>query len=196
MLGKAWFTARCFLAIPTFASAMTLTEAQSLIVNAPVPNTRYPAIWADLGCGSGLFTHALASLLPAGSIIYGIDKTVSLQASVTSNGVRIIPMQMDFAREDIPLQGLDGMLMANSLHYVKDKITLLTRLRSHMKAGAGMLMVEYDIDKPVPVWVPYPVGFLALEQLFRAIGGSRVLKLGVRPSAYGRGDLYSAWIRL
>lgn len=31
-------------------------------------------LWADLGCGSGTFTRALASLLPVGSKVLAVDK--------------------------------------------------------------------------------------------------------------------------
>ncbi len=33
--------------------------------------------WADLGCGSGIFTYALASLLKKGSTIYAIDRDIA-----------------------------------------------------------------------------------------------------------------------
>lgn len=35
-----------------------------------------PQYWADLGCGSGTFTMAMHTILPAGSHLVAIDKQV------------------------------------------------------------------------------------------------------------------------
>ena len=35
-------------------------------------------VWADLGCGSGAFTKALAVILPGNSVIYAVDKVKSV----------------------------------------------------------------------------------------------------------------------
>ncbi|MBE7179566.1 MAG: class I SAM-dependent methyltransferase, partial [Mucilaginibacter polytrichastri] len=32
-----------------------------------------PQVWADLGCGDGLFSRALAGFLAQGSTIYAVD---------------------------------------------------------------------------------------------------------------------------
>ena len=61
---------------------MTLKEAISLI-NSGLIRPTGPVHWADLGCGEGLFTLALASLLPAGSVIYGVDKNNPLKKQTT-----------------------------------------------------------------------------------------------------------------
>ena len=52
---------------------MLLKEAISLIDKAIV-NQGQPASWADLGCGSGMFTRALSALLEDGSNIFAIDQ--------------------------------------------------------------------------------------------------------------------------
>ena len=68
--------------------------------------------WADLDCGSGTFTRALASLLPAGSKVIAVDKVFqNLPDFINAN----------FTTDDLQLGHLDGILMANSLHGVKDK---------------------------------------------------------------------------
>src|SRR5262245_49637661 len=97
---------------------MELNEAIELIryegIAGPDATT-----WADLGCGSGLFSRALAGRLQAGSAVYAVDKE---QVSIASgNGVTRNPLQLDFLANDLPLQNLDGILMANSLPYVKDR---------------------------------------------------------------------------
>ncbi|MEO8588978.1 MAG: methyltransferase type 11, partial [Flavobacteriales bacterium] len=57
--------------------------------------------------------------------------------------------------------------------------------------GAFML-VEYDTDKSNP-WVPHPLSFTALAQLFKGCGFRTVTRLAERPSAFGRARLYAAW---
>ena len=47
---------------------MQLTEAIKLIQHKGILQTE-PQTWADLGCGAGLFTQALASLLHENSTI-------------------------------------------------------------------------------------------------------------------------------
>jgi len=95
---------------------MTLSEAISLINNG-LTRPKGPVRWADLGCGEGLFTLALASLLPAGSVIYGVDKNNPLKKQTTAGGVDIIPISADFVTDPLPLNNLDGLLMANYLPY-------------------------------------------------------------------------------
>ncbi|TAN12625.1 MAG: class I SAM-dependent methyltransferase [Chitinophagaceae bacterium] len=172
---------------------MQLQEAIHLIRNNFLRQQEGPAVWADLGCGSGLFTKALSSFLSPGSMIYAVDKHLSLQERHL-NGVGIIPVQADFVREELQMEKLDGLLMANSLHYVKDKPVFLEKLKKYMKEEIHFLIVEYDTDIPVPVWVPYPVNFNSLISLFTNAGYHRIQKLGERPSRFRRSDMYAAII--
>lgn len=70
-----------------------------------------PQRWADLGCGSGTFTRALASLLPAGSKVIAVDKMFQNLPDF---------INADFTTDDLQLGHLDG-IDGNSLHCVKDK---------------------------------------------------------------------------
>lgn len=171
---------------------MELSEAIQLIQNDHLAQ-QPQALWADLGCGSGLFTHALAQLLQPGSTIYAVDRILPVLDAAT-NQVTIHPLQLDFVTQPLPFQGSDGILMANSLHYVADKAALLEQLSAHLKPQANFLIVEYDTDTPVSHWVPYPVSFRSLQQLFANAGYASVQRLGERPSVYGRASLYAAWI--
>jgi SAM-dependent methyltransferase len=170
---------------------MTITEAFNLINNESLPRHNTAVRWADLGSGSGLFTLALSRLLQKGSIIYGIDRAASLQRQATANGVEIIPLKLDFINDGLALKELDGILMANALHYVKNKVSFLQRLKTYMQPAGQFLIVEYDTDIAVPTWVPYPVSFSSLTKLFKDAGYTRIQKLGERPSIYGRGNIYS-----
>jgi hypothetical protein len=55
---------------------MELREAISLIQTGEIIQDKQTT-WADLGCGSGLFTRALAGMLYSDSIVYAIDKNMS-----------------------------------------------------------------------------------------------------------------------
>ncbi len=174
---------------------MQLSEALDLLRNDRFPPPE-PAVWADLGCGSGLFTGALARLLPPGSAIRAVDQTPSaLPDAMPPPDIRIDFMQLDFVRDELGLRGLDGILMANSLHYVADKSALLRKLERCMKPQGQFLIVEYDLEKPVQHWVPYPLSFTALKALFGSAGFATVEKLGEKRSSFGRGNLYTALVR-
>ena len=51
---------------------VTIDEAAALIAGVR-RHAREAETWADLGSGNGIFTRALATLLPAGSMIHAMD---------------------------------------------------------------------------------------------------------------------------
>ena len=175
---------------------MDLHEAISLIDGAVplLPRQGQAQSWADLGCGTGVFTTAIARLLPADSSLQGIDTNPGFLQQTLPNGTRLIPIKADFEKDHLSLKDLDGILMANSLHYIKDKAPLIKKLRTYMQPGAPFLIVEYDTDRPVPKWVPYPLSFNKLSTLFETEGYTPAKKLGTKPSVYGRADLYAAFV--
>ena len=150
--------------------------------------------WADLGCGTGLFTTALAHLLMPGSTIYAVDSDATALASVpTHPSVTIQMVQGDFTQYSWSFPALDGILMANSLHYVRDKTAFIQQATQHLIQTGRFLIVEYDTDA-ANRWVPYPVRYSALEILFKNAGASLVRKIAERPSRYNQGTMYSALV--
>lgn len=152
--------------------------------------------WADLGSGNGTFTLALANLLKPGSLIYAVDKDTSAlgQISPSTNQVTIEKIKADFSENKLSLKELDGIIMANSLHYIEDKFSFITKAKSWLKPSGCFLIVEYDTNKSNR-WVPWPVDFLSLEKLFRSSGFSLINKIAEHSSIFGRSNLYSAMIR-
>ncbi|SEM60029.1 Methyltransferase domain-containing protein [Mucilaginibacter gossypiicola] len=147
-----------------------------------------PQHWVDLGCGNGTFTFALASLLPPESNITAIDKTQQYFPAFSGN-VKIDFRKVDFVNEAIGATSLDGLLMANSLHFVADKPKLIKQLEKVFKGDPKLLIVEYDTIKSNP-WVPYPISFQKLEIEFTLLG-YKISKLAQAPSRFG-GIIYSA----
>jgi len=153
-----------------------------------------PARWADLGCGSGLFTYALANLLPDCSHLYAIDQSpVALDPLPKPAHTKVEFRQVDFVNHILPLSDLDGILMANSLHYVPDKPALLKKLLPCLRPAGCFVIVEYDTDL-ANSWVPYPIRYAVLQGLFASVGFAKVTQLEERPSRYGRANMYAAYI--
>lgn len=168
---------------------MDHAHAVSLIRNG-IPEAISPTLWADLGCGNGTFTKALADLLADGSIITAIDR--ENHTIISPNPFVKIQFHLsDFtAQTSVPLN-LDGILAANALHYVRDQLGFLTQLIPHMKKGSCFLIVEYDTDR-ANQWVPYPLPFNKLTGLLSEAGFSRFEKIGERDSVYRSDKIYSA----
>jgi ubiquinone/menaquinone biosynthesis C-methylase UbiE len=112
---------------------MNLKQATELI--AFENNVSTPQLWLDLGCGTGLFSIALANHLPAGSKIIAADKNKKAlqQLPARINNVAIETRVADFIDDVLDVKEADGILMANSLHYVKDKENFLHRLVPMLK---------------------------------------------------------------
>jgi len=152
--------------------------------------------WADLGCGEGLFTRALANLLGKDSIIHAVDINLRSLSSFPDleNQVMIKKHKFDFINQEIQFNGLDGVFMANSFHFVKNKSTFISKLKIHLNASHSLLIVEYDTDVSNS-WVPYPISFESLEKFFINEGYQSLKKLHSMPSLYNRADIYSALLR-
>ncbi len=155
-------------------------------------------VWADLGAGEGAFTLALAELLPADSVIHAVDKDAKALAENQrafarfARGREVPTLQThaaDFTKA-IDLPPLDGIVMANSLHFVRDKAPVLARVRAMLKPGAPLLLVEYDADAGNP-WVPYPLSFETWKTVAVANGFAEPRLLASEPSRFLR-RIYSA----
>lgn len=146
--------------------------------------------WADLGSGEGLFSRALASLLPDGSEVIAVDNDARALSKIPDeiNKVKLQKVTADFISSDLSIGTINGILMANSLHFVKDKSALLVKLKQRMIDGR-FIIVEYERDDSNP-WVPYPIKFDVLSSLASSIG-CRVVKLGTAESQYHVGGMYA-----
>ncbi len=171
---------------------MQLKEAIELIETERL-SKQDPEIWVDLGCGSGLFTRALAGHLAPGSMIYAVDKSPQNITLDEKRGIKIRFIQADFEQDKLPVPKLDGIMMANALHFVPDKPLFVEKLKGFLKADGQLIIVEYDTTRSNP-WVPYPVDFNGLRQLFADAGFDKITKMGERRSLFGHKNMYAALI--
>jgi ubiquinone/menaquinone biosynthesis C-methylase UbiE len=157
--------------------------------------------WADLGAGEGVFTRALAELLGAEARIYAVDRDAhaiaSLKRSTSSSGSDVVAVTADITRPfDFPGLGdgkLDGILLANALHFVRDAGAVLGRLARVVAPGGSVVLIEYD-RRSASQWVPYPIQSSQLPALAAAAGLSPFHVTATRASDYG-GELYVAAAR-
>jgi len=143
-------------------------------------------VWADIGAGSGIFTLALDTLLPKDSTIYAADKNPHLLYKLQLENSTLIIEELDFNRpvsSNLPL--LDGIVMANTLHYAEHPLSVLDNILKLLKPGGLFVLIEYELSKPLRPWIPYPIPFQAFEKLAEATQLSQVIELARIPSSYG-----------
>lgn len=152
-------------------------------------------MWADFGSGWGAFTLALRDVAGDEVEIWSVDRDAgSLRTQRAAfeqqfPGTRLHMLQTDFtAALDLP--PLDGIVAANSIHFVRDRVALLRRWRGYLKPTGRLILVEYDTDSGNQ-WVPFPVSFASLPALTRQSGFAAPSGLHRRPSRFS-GAMYSA----
>ncbi|MFN2564430.1 MAG: class I SAM-dependent methyltransferase [Gemmatimonadaceae bacterium] len=174
---------------------MNAREAVALIATA-IPDGA--ATWADVGAGDGTFTRALTDLLGPAARIYAVDRDARalavLRRWAAREGANVVPVEADFT-QPLELPGLsegtlDGMLLANALHFAPDAEVVLGRLVRLVRPGGRVVIVEYD-RRAGSRWVPYPIAADRLPALAAAAGLSAPTITAARPSAFG-GILYVA----
>ncbi|HZV69498.1 MAG TPA: class I SAM-dependent methyltransferase [Saprospiraceae bacterium] len=179
---------------------MTLTEAIDLIRPGVTPIS---GTWADIGAGTGLFTEALIEILEEGKII-AVDKSphslYSNRHLISANkqlvtGKRQINIEVEIVEADfnlpLNLPPLDGILMANALHYANNHIEVLRNVLASLKPNGTFILIEYDTDKPNPPWVPNPVPLERFQELCRITGLKEPEEIGRRKSIYQDGEIYA-----
>jgi SAM-dependent methyltransferase len=95
----------------------------------------------------------------------------------------------DFTRS-MSLPSLDGVVMANSLHFQSDQPAVLRTMRGYLRPGGRLVVVEYNTARANGA-VPYPVPIARWERLASDAGFAATEVLVRRPSRY-HGELYSA----
>jgi len=152
-------------------------------------------VWADFGSGAGAFTLALADILGPQGTIYSVDvdrRALKEQERLMLSRfphVSVHYIDADYT-SPLDLPPLDGIVMANSLHFQRDKNKVLLRLHSYLKPGGCLVLVEYNADSGNP-WVPFPISYSTWEKLAASHGFGSTRLLATVPSRFLR-EIYSA----
>jgi ubiquinone/menaquinone biosynthesis C-methylase UbiE len=152
-------------------------------------------VWADFGSGKGAFTLALAELIGPDGIIYSIDKNSSAlrqqERKMNSHfpGLTVHYINIDYT-QSLDLPSLDGVVMANALHFQREKVSVVQSIRAYLKPRGRLILVEYNVDRGNP-WVPYPLSYNAWQVLASQNGFADTRLLAKRPSRFLH-EIYSA----
>ena len=157
--------------------------------------------WADVGAGSGAFTLALADLLGAGASLVAIDRdAAALERNARTMAARFPDVAFETLVADMtdpPERApLDGLVAANSLHFVarERQAGTVRRLAAMVRPGGRFLVVEYDADRGNP-WVPHPFSFESWRRLAAEAGLRDTTRIGRVPSRF-LGAIYAAASRI
>lgn len=151
--------------------------------------------WLELGAGEGAFTLALADLLGAGGEILATDRDGRvlrfLQARVGKAfpATKVEIRAFDFT-DGMPYGPFDGVLAANSLHFVPDPVEILGRAAAVLRPAGRLIVVEYDADRGNP-WVPHPFSARRFAEIAAAAGYADAREIGRVPSRF-LGAIYAA----
>jgi len=146
--------------------------------------------WADIGAGEGAFTLALADLLGPGGRIVAIDRDGRAlranEAAVTARfpGLASTTLTADMS-SSLDLPELDGLVAANSLHYVpRDRqVAVIRALAAYLRPAGRFVVVEYDADRGNP-WVPHPFSYPSWERIAASAGLMGTRRIGRVPSRF------------
>lgn len=146
--------------------------------------------WADIGAGEGAFTLALADLLGPGGRIVAVDRDRhALGRNEQAVRARFPGVALETLVADLTgplrLPALDGIVAANSLHFVgRDRqVAVIAALAAHLVPGARFVVVEYDADRGNP-WVPHPFSYASWERIAAAAGLVDTRRMGRVPSRF------------
>jgi ubiquinone/menaquinone biosynthesis C-methylase UbiE len=151
--------------------------------------------WLELGAGAGAFTLALADLLGPGGRILASDRDERVLRSAAAAVGRSFPLveletrAFDYT-DAIPYGPFDGILAANTLHFVADRDATLRAIRFSLAPAGRLVIVEYDTDRGNP-WVPHPFSFETWRVEAVRAGYGEPRRIGRVPSRF-LGAIYAA----
>jgi SAM-dependent methyltransferase len=154
-------------------------------------------IWGEFGSGRGAFTLALAELIGSSGTIYSVDKNApalkdqdsAIKSKFSGRQPKIYCLNADFTLP-LSLPALDGLVIANSLHFHKDKAAVLELIYDYLRPQGCLILVEYNTDSG-NTWVPHPVSYNAWYLLVQRNGFEKTRLIARVPSSF-LGEIYSA----
>jgi len=151
--------------------------------------------WLELGSGEGAFTLGLADLLGPAGRITALDRDARalgrmLEAVAGRFPETAVESVVGDFRATLPAGQFDGVLAANSLHFVTDPAAVLRTAVTRVRPGGRVVVVEYDADRGNP-WVPHPFSSRRFREIAADAGLRGAREIGRVPSRF-LGAIYAA----
>jgi SAM-dependent methyltransferase len=149
--------------------------------------------WLELGAGDGEFTLALADVLGGAITALDLDRraltALAARLAARFSAVAVTTITGDFTR-GLPPGPFDGVLAANSLHFVREPDPVLHAICGVLRPGGRLVLVEYDAERGNP-WVPHPISFARWRAMAPPAGFAPPRLLHRVPSRF-LGSIYAA----
>ncbi len=108
---------------------------------------------ADVGAGAGYFTDRLAMLVGADGRVIAVDIDPDTLAHLVTRfaGTRAVVVQRGLPADPrLPAASVDAVLMADTFHEVAAPDAMLAAIRTALRPGGRLVVV----DRPADEWVP------------------------------------------
>ncbi len=149
--------------------------------------------WLELGAGRGRSRWRSPMCSGPNARITAVDRDRRALETMRSRvAARFPAAAVDTVIADftggLPPGPFDGVLAANSLHFVARLDPVLDAIGAALAPGGRFLLVEYDADQGNP-WVPHPISFARWRRLAPARGFARTAPDPSRPQPVPERDL-------
>ena len=108
---------------------------------------------ADLGSGSGYFTRRFVEAVTDTGMVYAVDVEPEMLAYAKESVIHMhIAYTAEFilARPDnpkLPFDSVDLLFVCNTVHHLQDRAKYFSDLRSALKAGARIAIIDFWPDE-------------------------------------------------
>jgi ubiquinone/menaquinone biosynthesis C-methylase UbiE len=130
---------------------------------------------AVIGAGSGYFTRRISRAVGPGGTVWAIDIRPELleviEQRARKEGLANIRCQrVDANDPQLPADGVDTVLMVDTLHYVKDRASYARRLRAGLAPGGRIVVIDFRPKAPGErPWGPPPEQNMPREEVDAAM---------------------------
>src|SRR5262245_43212387 len=105
------------------------------------------AVVGDLGCGPGLFSVAFAEACPLG-VVYACDiepaQLDQVRERIRAKGLKnVVPVLASADDPHFPPARLDVVFIGDTYHHLDDRVAYMARLKSVLKPGGRLVLLEY-----------------------------------------------------
>jgi len=130
---------------------------------------------ADIGAGSGYFARRISRAVGPTGVVWAIDIGPEvleyLDARAKKEGLANIRTQRVPAEDpQLPPAGVDTVLMVDTLHYVKDRVAWLRKVKAGLAPGGRVVVIDFIPKSPEErPWGPPPEQKMSRDEVDAAM---------------------------